>query len=341
MSAHDTVRFSVIGINHGHIYSQVRLMLRAGAELVSFYAPEPDLAAQFSNVFPQVPLARSAEEILEDASVHAVLSAGIPCERAPLGIDVMQHGKDYMVDKPGFTTLEQLAEAEHVQAETRRIYSVCYSERFEVRSSVKAGELVKAGAIGKVVQTLGLGPHRMRPETRPPWFFRRDQYGGIITDIGSHQMDQFLYFTGSTSARVVSSRVGNFKYPEWPELEEFGEAMLEGDGGTGYVRVDWYTPEGLSTWGDGRLFVLGTEGYIEARKYVDPAGRSGGDHIFLVDQQGTHYVDCSDTELPYGRQLVHDILNRTETAMTQEHCFLASRLGLEAEANALRVGNLS
>jgi predicted dehydrogenase len=333
-------RFSVIGINHNHIYGQVRLLLRAGAEFVSFYATEPDLIAEFAHTFPQARLASSAQEILEDETIQLVVSAAIPCERAALGIQVMKHGKDFMSDKPGFTTLEQLAEARRVQAETGRIYSICFSERLEVGAAVKAGELVQAGAIGKVVQTIGLGPHRIHPPERPGWFYQRAQYGGILADIASHQVDQFLFYTGSTAAEVVASQVGNFNHPQFPELEDFGDMMLRSNNGTGYIRVDWYTPQGLGMWGDGRLTILGTEGYIELRKYIDIAGRPGTDHLFLVDQKGIRYFDCHQQDLPYGRQLIRDIVNRTETAMPQSHCFLTSQLALEAEAKAQRLGYL-
>jgi predicted dehydrogenase len=252
----------------------------------------------------------------------------------------MQHGKDYMSDKPGFTSLDQLAKVRQVQAETRRIYSICFSERLEVGAAVKAGELIQAGAIGNVVQTVGLGPHRIHPPARPEWFYQKEKYGGILTDIASHQVDQFLFFTGSTQAQVVASQVGNFKHPQYPELEDFGDMVLRGDGGTGFIRVDWYTPQGLGVWGDGRMTILGTEGYIELRKYIDIAGRPGTNHLFLVDQKGIQYMDCSQVELPYGKQLIADILNRTETAMPQAHCFLATQLALEAEDRAARLGNL-
>jgi predicted dehydrogenase len=337
MSKQSTVRFSVIGVNHGHIYGQVNALLNAGAELVSFYAQEPELAARFAETYPQARLARGVQEILEDETVHLIASAAIPNERAPLGIAAMQHGKDFMSDKPGFTTLKQLAEARQVQMRTGRIYSIYFSERLGSKATVKAGELVKTGAIGQVMQTIGLGPHRIRLHTRPDWFFHRERYGGIITDIGSHQVDQFLFFTASTRAEVVAAQVANYKHPQYPELEDFGEVILRGDRGTGYIRVDWFTPDGLPTWGDGRLVILGTEGYIELRKYCDIAGRSGGDHLFLVDQKDTRYVDCSDIELPYGRQLVSDVVNRTETAMPQAHCFLASELALQAQVQAWRL----
>lgn len=331
------IKFGVVGINHGHINSQVEAVTRGGGELVSMFAKEPDLTEAFVKRFPQVKVARSEAEVLEDKSIQLVLSAAIPDERAPLGVRVMRHGKDYMSDKPGVTTLEQLAEARKVQAETRRIYSIMYSERFENRATVKAGELVQAGAIGRVLQTIGLGPHRTSLKTRPAWFFERQRYGGILCDIASHQADQFLFFTGSTSADVVASQVGNLNHPQFPGLEDFGDMMLRGNRGTGYVRVDWFTPDGLSTWGDGRLTILGTDGFIEIRKNVDIAKRPEGNNLYLVDQKETRFLDCQKVELPYGAALVQDVLNRTETAMSQAHCFLATELVLKAQQHAQRV----
>jgi predicted dehydrogenase len=334
------IRFAAIGLNHGHIYGQTGLLLRAGAEMACYYAEEPELRRDYESRFPQARLAASVDAVLEDPSIDLVISAAIPCERAPLGIRVMRAGKDYMSDKPAFTTLAQLAEARQVQAETGRIFSVDYSERFENRATVKAEELVRAGAIGAVVHTVGLGPHRARYATRPPWFFDPAKYGGILTDIASHQFDQFLAFTGATAAEIVAAQVANYHHPQWPAFEDFGDVMVRAPGCSGYFRVDWFTPQGLDTWGDTRLTVIGSDGYLEVRKNIDIAGRPGSDHLFLVDQKETRYIDCRQVELPYGRQLLHDIRHRTETAMTQAHCFLASELALKAQAAAARLGHL-
>jgi predicted dehydrogenase len=331
------IKFAVIGMNHGHIYGQVEAVKRGGGELVSFYAKEENLVKDFAKRYPQAKLAQSENEILDDKSIQLVLSSAIPDERAPLGIRVMQSGKDYMADKPGITTLQQLAQVRKVQKETKRIYSIMYSERLENRATIKAGELVKSGAIGKVVQTIGLGPHRMSTPSRPEWFFDKKRYGGIICDIASHQFDQFLWFTNSTKAEIVASQVGNVNHPQYPQFEDFGDTMLRGNGGAGYIRVDWFTPDGLKSWGDGRLTVLGTEGFIEIRKNVDIGGRDGGNHLFLVTNKETQYIDCSKVELTYGKQLVDDVLNRTETAMTQEHCFLATELALKAQKMAQKL----
>jgi len=325
------IRFGVIGLNHGHINSQVRATIAGGGELVSFFAREADLAAQFARTFPSGRQVRDEREILEDRSLQLVVSASIPDERAPLGVRVMRSGKDFMVDKPGVTSLEQLEEVRRVQAETRRIYSVMYSERFENAGTVKASELVASGEIGDVLQTIGMGPHRLNAGSRPAWFWDKSRFGGILCDIGSHQFDQFLHFTGSTRAEIVASQVGNFHHREHPAFEDFGDVMVRGNGGTGYIRVDWFTPDGLPTWGDGRLTILGSRGYIEVRKNVDVAQRTGGNHLYVVNGAGARYLNATGTELPYGRLLVDDVVNRTETAMTQAHCFLATQLALEAQ----------
>jgi predicted dehydrogenase len=330
----ESIRFGVVGTNHRHIRGQVDCLTSAGAEFVSFFEPDSALAEEFAQRYPAPRRARSEGEVLENESIHLLVTAAIPADRAPLAIRAMRHGKDVMTDKPGVTTLAQLDQVRKVQQETGRIFSICFSERFETRSTVKAWELVRAGAIGRVVHTTGLGPHRINRPTRPDWFFTKERGGGILTDIASHQADQFLLFTGSTSAEVVAAHVGNYANADKPEFEDFGEVLWRGNGGTGYVRVDWYTPDGLPTWGDGRLTILGADGYIELRKYVDIAGRSGIDHLFLVDGKGTRYVDCTNVPLPYGPALVHDVLNRTETAMPQAHCFLACDLALRAEALA-------
>ncbi|WP_462222118.1 Gfo/Idh/MocA family protein [Ferruginibacter sp.] len=336
------IKFAVINIDHPHIYGMTDAIKRGGGELVALYAKQPNLAAAFLKLYPEAKLAKSEEEILEDTAIHLILSSGIPDERAPLGIRVMKHGKDYLTDKPGIITLEQLAAVKKTQQETKRIYSIMYSERFENKATEKASQLVKAGAIGKVIQTVNLAPHRINNgigktglAVRPDWFWDKKRYGGILTDIGSHQFDQYLHFTGSAEANVLMSQVGNVHHPDKPLFEDFGDVMLSGNGGTGYIRVDWFTPDGLDTWGDGRLTILGTDGFIEVRKNTDIAsGLKGGNHLYMANKTEMIHIDCNNEVLPFGPLLVDDVLNRTETAMSQKHCFLATELALKAQKAA-------
>jgi len=330
------IRFSAIGLDHAHIYGMTRAIQRGGGELVSFYAQDPAQIAQYRKEFGEVKLAASEDEILNDKSIQLVLGAPIPDLRAPLGIRAMKAGKDYLGDKPAITSLEQLAEVRKAIKDTKRKFAIMYSERLEVRAAVHAGELVQQGAIGKVIQTVNLAPHRMNIPSRPPWFFDKSRYGGILTDIGSHQAEQFLFYTNSTKAHVVAAQTGNLAFPQYPKFEDFGDLLMAGNGGTGYVRVDWYTPDGLDTWGDGRLFILGTDGYIELRKYTNVATARGGNHLFIVDKKQARYIDCNKVPLPFGPQFVRDVVERSDMAQNQEQALLAAELVLEAQKVATR-----
>ncbi|MEM9574719.1 MAG: Gfo/Idh/MocA family oxidoreductase, partial [Pseudomonadota bacterium] len=282
----------VIGIDHRHIYGQLSQMQQLGCVCKGWWTQdEPKTIAGFEKRFPDVHRYDDRKSLLEDPDIDMILIADIPYKRAEHAIEAMQAGKDVMTDKPGCTTLEQLDEVKECVKQTGRIWSIDFSERFEVPAVTRAAELVNEGRIGQVVQTIGMGPHRLNRSTRPDWFFDEASYGGILTDIASHQVDQFLFFTGSTDAEIIASSVGNFANPSDPGLQDYGEILLRSDKGQGYIRVDWYTPDALPNWGDGRLTILGTEGYIELRKYVDVAGRDGTDHLFLVNGDSCEYID--------------------------------------------------
>ncbi len=332
-----TQYFAVIGLDHRHIYDLTGGLIDAGLECAGYWpeTSDPRVLEGFRKRFPDVLEVRDRFELMENPDIGIAVIAAVPCDRAEFAIDAMSRGMDVMVDKPGATSFEQLAAVERTVAETRRIFSVCFSERFLTPSTQVALRMVRDGAIGRVIQTVGLGPHRLNRAIRPGWFWKRDAYGGILVDIASHQIDQFIVFTGSERPEIVHSGVGSFG--GIPGFDDFGEISLRGEGASGYVRVDWFTADGLPTWGDGRLTILGTEGTIELRKYVDIAGRSGTDHLFLVDRHGARHVDCAGEKLSYFRAFAHDVKHRAETTTPQSHVFTVCRLALEAQARAVRI----
>jgi predicted dehydrogenase len=330
---------AAIGLDHGHIYGMCNGLVEAGAELKWVFDPDPVKVEAFRKAYPEVQAASSKQQILDDEAIRLVAGAAVPARRCALGLEVMAHGKDYFSDKAPMTTLEQLAQARAQVKETGRKYAVYYSERLHTECSIYAGKLIEDGAIGRVVQVIGTGPHRLNAASRPAWFFRSEDYGGILCDIGSHQIEQFLHFTGARDATVVSSRVANYNHKQYPELEDFGDASLTADNGaTNYFRVDWFTPDGLGAWGDGRAFLLGTDGYMELRKYLDIGREAAGDHVYLVNHKGEQHIAVNGkVGFPYFGQLILDCLQRTENAMTQEHTFKAAELCLIAQKQATRV----
>jgi predicted dehydrogenase len=329
------LRFAAVGLDHRHIYDQVQSLLDVGAECVGYWTEGvPKTLKGFARRFPSIPRVDDRRRFHDDRSIDLITCAAIPCDRAGHAIEAMRAGKDFMSDKPGVTTFEQLDAVRAAQQATGRIWTVNFTERFEVRAVTRALELARDGAIGQVVQTIGLGPHRENRSLRDPWFYDKSKYGDILVDIASHQIDQFLMFAGATDAEITLARALNVAHPGDPAYEDFGEIALASGKASGYIRVDWFTPDGLPSWGDGRLFVYGTKGTIELRKYVDVAGRPGKDHLFLVDGQGTRHVDCSDAGLPYYANLRRDIAERTETAMPQAHAYKVCELALRAQAVA-------
>jgi predicted dehydrogenase len=340
------IKFAVCGMSHDHINGMIGAVTRGGGELVAAWGDEDDKLAAFAKRYPGVKMVKTQDEIIHDPSIQLVLSSEKANQRAGIGIRSMEAGKDFLSDKPGITTLEQLADVRKTIEKTKKIYAIMYSERLEVKAAVYAGELVQKGAIGKVIQTINIAPHQINQRagdwgggagSRPAWFYDDVQFGGILCDIGSHQLDQFLFYTGSKSAEVVASQVANVRHPTFPHFQDFGDMMLRGDAGLGYVRLDWFTPFGLGTWGDGRLFILGTDGYIEIRKYVDVAVKKEGNNLFLVNNKESRYIDCNNMPLPFGPQFVSDIVNRTHTAQDQTQCLLAAELSIKAQKNATHV----
>lgn len=331
--------FSAIGLDHGHIYGMCNGLIEAGGKLVSVYDPDPKKVEAFCKKYPFVSLAHSEEEILNDSSIKLIAAANIPSKRWEIGVKALKNGKHFFADKPAFTKKEQLEEARKLTADTGLKWGIYYSERLHVESAIYAGQLIKENAIGRVIQVIGTGPHRANPLNRPDWFFNPEETGGILCDIGSHQIEQFLHYTGAKDAEVLHSKVANYNYKDYPQFEDYGDATLLADNGaTFYFRVDWHTPDGLGTWGDGRAIILGTEGYIEIRKYIDVGRENSGNHLYLVNQEGEkHFQLSGKVGFPYFGEFILDCLNGTENAMTQEHAFKAAELCIDAQEKAMKV----
>ncbi len=330
--------FSAARLDHGHIYGICNALLEAGATLKYVWDPDPDKVGRFLKTYPKATPAKCEEQVLEDAETQLVAAAAVPSMRGPFGVAVIEHGKDYFTDKAPFTTLAQLDKAREAVARTGRKYMVYYSERLHVEGAILAGNMIDAGEIGKVVSVTGFGPHRLDAANRPAWFFDKEKYGGILCDIGCHQIEQYMHFAGEEDAEVSLARIANYAHPEYPELDDFGDCALTGrKGSANYFRVDWFTPDGLRTWGDGRTLIVGTEGFIEIRKYINLASKeNGGNHVFLVNGKGEQYFDATDTVgYPFFGELILDCLNRTEKAMTQVHAFKAAELSLKAQEQAV------
>lgn len=329
----DAPALAAVGLAHPHALLMVGVLAAAGLRPAVIQGEGP-LAEGLRGRFADARVVAEPDAAFDDPEVGLVVCAARPDLRAPLACEAMRRGKDVLVAKPGALRLEEVDAIDRVRRETGRRWAVFFSERVVDPATVLAGRLVAEGAIGRVLHTLGVGPHRLGHMPRPDWFWDPARSGGILGDLAAHQVDQFLHFTGSAEARVVAAQVANHGHPEHPDFEDFGELLLRSDHASGYARVDWYTPDGLPTWGDVRLTLLGSAGTLELRKNCDPGGREGGGHLFLVDRERVRHLDARDTVPDFGERVRDDLRNGTTRALDPGHALRATRLALEAQALA-------
>ena len=334
-------RFSVIGLDHGHIYAMVNGLLEAGAEIVAVADSDAAKAEDFCKRYPGA-VVSTEQEILSDDSIQLITSAIRPDKRVALGLKAMESGKHFFCDKPGMLKMEDIGKVREGCKATGKKYMVYFGERIHVEGAVFVQDMIDKGLFGKIVTITILAPHRLNPSTRPDWFFDPDKNGGILNDIGSHQVEQLLSYTHSEHAEVRYSAAGNMHTPAHPRFQDFGEAVIDTDSGAScYVRVDWFTPDGLGAWGDGRVFIVGTKATCEIRKYINVGTDSNGDHIFFTDSEGEHHYQVTGkVGFRFFGQFIRDCLDGTDNAMTEDHVLESMRLAIESSDKARILGGL-
>jgi predicted dehydrogenase len=332
------VRFAVIGADHLHLFQLVDRMIAAGA-IAAAHAPQGTLAARYAR-WRSESVERTADEILADESIAVIVLAGVPSQRAALAVAALHADKHVLSDKPGVTSIEQLDEVRAAIAQrSGRPWTVLFSERFENRAIGAAVDMARSGAIGTIVHIVGTGPHLLSAKHRPDWFWDNTHTGGILVDIGSHQADQFLAIAAGTheataAADVRLASVGNVSCPERSLMQDIGSMTLVCNGVVGDHRVDYLTADGLGTWGDVRLVIVGTNGTIEARANVDPAGASGAEHLIVVDADGTRRIDLSQHAVTWANEFMADVNDNGQRLMSQQHVIAVCDLVLRAQQAA-------
>ena len=328
-------RIALVGADHNHLYEIIDRLVKAGATTVAHTA-EGQFVEHYSR-WQADSQEMTYDEILADDSIDLVITAAVPNRRASIALAAIAAGKHVISDKPGLTTMDQLDEIRAAVADRPgRPWTVLFTERFENRAINEAVRLAQSGAVGPIVHVVGAGPHTMWASRRPDWFWEPEATGGILVDIGSHQVDQFMSITGARAADVsiVSSMVGNAASPDHPAMQDIGSMTLAGGTVVGDHRLDYLTAQGLGTWGDCRLTIVGTEGTIEARANIDVAGLDGAEHLIVVDGDGTRRVDISGVVVDWAEQALADLDDGGERLMTQQHAIDVTDVCLRAQAAA-------
>ncbi|RKN71210.1 Gfo/Idh/MocA family protein [Paenibacillus ginsengarvi] len=299
-------RFGIYGCQHAHIASFVDQMLALGATCAGIYEPESPSLAQSLAQRHGIMLVDSPDAFL-DSSVNVIGSSAVNNRK----IDVIEwcerHGKHVMLDKPVATNREQLERLEAVLNRGSIQVGVMLTERF--RASIHTlKQAIDAGKLGRIVSISTRKPHRLSPASRHAWHFSKRESGGLVIDLFIHDFDLLRFLTGQEVASV-HSQVAKHILPEYPDFYDTAAAQVSMSGGTmAQLYTDWHTPTKSWTWGDCRIFIVGTEGCAELRLNGDPS--VGQEELYF---QITHDEPFAKMELTKPEtNLTQDFIRRIE-----------------------------
>lgn len=327
--------FAVVGLVHGHVYGMIEGLIGAGADLCCVYEPNDCLFQKFHSTYPGVERVQSLDSILFSDRIDLVVNCLRPDERADFSISVLESGRDVFSDKPGFLKKIDGDRILAASALGKSNYYIYFSEHIHHEESLAAKNLIDSGKLGKVFHYSGFAPHRLNADSRPWWFFDAKVNGDVLIDLGCHLFEQFLWFTGSKTAHVEKSILRNVCHAQYDGFFDFGESLIVGDSGaTGYIMVDWFTPDGLSSWGDCRAFISGTSGSLEVRKYLDIASGPNG-ILLLCDNEKEQKISVKDSiGFPFFGRLIQACLGVRPFDFDTSWCVNAMKLAIEASESA-------
>lgn len=228
------------------------------------------------------------EDVLEDPEVQAIYVAVPHDQLYPLARAALEAGKHTLVEKPMALTLEQADELIALAGERRLALGVFYELRHS-RPYAQARELIRAGAIGKVigvqVQTLIDKPlayweSGYSGRSANPWRGQKARAGGGVVIMNtSHQLDAVHYVTGLEVASV-SAEVGTLAAPV--EVEDSASVNVRYDNGALGSIWAGASAVGARAGQDERFNVFGTRGQLK----VPDAYGSGALQVYLRDGWG-------------------------------------------------------
>lgn len=320
-------KFAIIGCEHAHIEIFMQEMLALGHESTGIYEPNNTQLAKFFADKYQIPLVNDQMQLLQD--VELVGSSAINNEKIDIIERCEQLGKHIMVDKPAVTNRRDYERLQAVMKRGKIEIGMLLTERFHP-AVYTLKQQIDQGVLGELVSIGMRKPHLLNPSKRPAWFFSKERCGGILIDLLIHDYDLLRWFTGSD---VIQSEgyMAKRTLPEFPDFYDTAsvQVLMEGNV-TAQLHADWFTPSQSWTWGDGRIFLTGTEGFAELRLSGDP---------FVSDKALVLLTTNSKAPTPVVLQqpretITGDFLLRIESKpslLTSKDIVLATRATIQAD----------
>ncbi|MGQ9632259.1 MAG: Gfo/Idh/MocA family protein [bacterium] len=329
------MKFGIIGCQHGHIAQFIDEMLAIpGTEFLGIVEDDPWLAESLSRRY-DVPLLERREDLL-NLGVELVGSSARNDLKADLICYCLGRGLHVMVDKPLVITLGDLGRVMSAVEGSRAQLGLMLTERFNPPIA-HLKNLIDRGELGRIVHFTILKPHKIVASTRPPWHFVKSQNGGIIADLAIHDVDLLRWYLGC-EVKSFHAYESQYTLLDKPAFSDNAEIFLiMENGATAFLRPDWLMPDAYPTWGDGRIFCVGTEGCAEIRTTGDPFAGTPGELIVTTNKSAPRKI----TPDPVGRNLAQDFIDRIEgrgiCLLTHSEIFKSTETTLRIAEGAKRI----
>jgi predicted dehydrogenase len=248
------IRVAILGAAHPHLsYVLDELPHRPGCRLVAAAEDDPAMRAQYLSGL-DVPVYARVDDLLADHEIDVAVVAGVYARRADAVLAALAAGAHVLADKPLCTTLDQLAAIEQRGGEV----SLLLEKRFHP-ATLAAADLLADGVLGELALVAATGPHKLNAAARPDWFWRRDHYGGIASDLPVHDIDLVLHLTGATSG-TVAALTGAARRPDF---DDHVAVLLRAGDVAATIEANWMSPEAVDVHGHYRMRLAGTLGTAE------------------------------------------------------------------------------
>lgn len=307
-----TIGIAFLDITHPHVWTRADIFREMeGVVLRSVWEPTDKAGATTFSERYGVAIAPSAESILADPRVDAVVIESYTHLMADLTIKALQAGKAVLLEKPAANNLPNMKRIVDATGKSGSLLQIGYMMRQGTMVDF-ARDVLSKELLGRITMAR-FHVSVPAPDATTPWFNLENDIGGVLFEDGCHMLDIVLHLMGRP--RRVSAFV-----PKFDDLARKHKHMYED---AAVVNLDWgncvgtlslagwEANEWIETW---EMEFYGTEGTLQVG--LLPAGyrlfmkeaKGGFRQGWNIHQETLFNVSWLDTKAKY---VWHAVQNRT------------------------------
>ena len=183
-------------------------------------------------VYPQIPVFETAEELYKSGLCDVVLIAVPHYDHPGLAIQAFSYGLHVIVEKPAGVYTKQVKEMNEAAKKSDKLFGIMYNQRTNPVYQ-KLRQMIQRGDLGHIKRVTWIITTWYRPQAyhdsstwRSTW---KDEGGGALINQNPHQLDLWQWLFGMPDR--IYARAGFGKYYDI-EVEDDVMAYFEYDNGT-------------------------------------------------------------------------------------------------------------